>query len=105
MENTKSEASGKMIMPVLIKVPIAISKKQVNENLGEKAEWVIIEARICPAYVGSYYPCKRGEEGIPGTSVYVYGQNYLVDMPIEEFDKIMENTDRSYGLNIIGHKK
>lgn len=105
MNNTTTESSGKMGMPKLIKIPIVLSKKEVNENLGEEIEYFKTEARISPAYVTSYYPMTYGEDKITSTCVFVSGQCYWVDMPIDKFDKIMEDADRSYALNILEHQK
>ena len=60
-----SYEENKMEMPNLIKIPILLLKKEANKNLGEKMEYITIEARINPFYITSYYSVTIGDEGIP----------------------------------------
>ncbi len=96
-----TETEGKMKLPKFIKIPI-ILKDGRNESLMGKSEYIKSEARINPAYVMSYYPQEytENEESHTITLVIVNGSAFWVDMPIEEFDEIINNADRSYELNI-----
>jgi len=95
-----NETKGKVTLPKLIKVPVVI-KDGRNENLTGEAKWVVVEARITPAFVTSYLPGVYTQDGETHTvtCVYVYGTAYYVNMTIEEFDKIMDKADRTYDLN------
>src|SRR5436189_5500444 len=95
------QLSNKFEMPKFIKVPIVLLLQEANENLGIKRECMKAEARLNPFSISSYYPSRYGDEedGHSATQVICAGSSYHLDMPIEDFDKMIDEIDRAMSLH------
>ncbi|MES2382379.1 MAG: hypothetical protein V4538_15135 [Bacteroidota bacterium] len=92
--------TSKIEMPPFLKLPLVLLKTEENENLGTKAEFMIVEVRINPYHITSYYPRSygKGEDEKGCTSVNINGGIYWIDMQCDEFDKLIEKTSREINI-------
>lgn len=91
----KKKEQNKMEMPNFIKIPILLLKKEPNKNLGEKDEYITIELRVNPFNISSYYSMTIGVDAIPAIALTVGGHTFYVDMLVDEFDKLISESDRA----------
>lgn len=87
------EEQAKMEYPAFIKTTCIVTVKDESDHKK-------IKVRINPAavtsYVESFY--KKGEDVIMCSVIYCGGTSYLVDMTIDEMDKMMEEIDRGFSV-------
>lgn len=96
------DTSGKMEYPSFIKVPIIL---KLRHDEFKEGNFLHTFAKISPLAISSYMPNEYEENGEKhsATSVVVAGHEYYVDMSMEKFDKIIDNTSRSIDINLIGN--
>jgi len=63
----------------------------------------LAKTRVNPYHITSYIdaviPNYNGKEDYIGTAIFCGGQAYIVDMTIEEVDKMMDSIDRSLSFD------
>jgi len=103
-----AEASGKLEFPKFMKVVTYALDGRGDTNLtGGKQKYIKVKARLNPMHISSFREgmIEIDDDPTTITIVSVMGNYFYLDMPISEFDKLMESTQRGFEMEFVENRQ